>query len=545
MIPGPGEPGNDTWPGDTWQNGGGPTWTTGAFDPELNLVYWNIGNAGPWNCHVRKGDNKWTAGTVALDADTGEIKWGFQYTPWDCWDYDAVSTPVLADVTIDGREVKTLLHHDKNGFFYVLDRTNGKFIYGEPIVPGINWAKGLDPETGRPIVNAEFIAQSGGPEIGPIIPSPEGAIDWQPLAYDPTSQHVFFMSNNWAMNYKFWEEDKIEKPTQGEWYLGADYQQHLRPDVPNGAFVAWDVANRKPLWRLESDQPFWAGALVTQSGLVFTGDNHGYALALDAKSGKILWHFPTGSPISGSPVSYELDGTQYVLFPSGMGGDLTFYYTEPKVGNLIAFALERPAPPSELAGPANVRVLTGSLPQIGEPGHAGRSRHGGLRLSARGSEGAGEEGSRRWPRARWSDVLTGHTSDRSLPGSSLCSILTAWWAYGHAGRGAGRRADQSLPRRPGGDRGGRAPLSPPLHRLPLEPLARARAVPHRARRREVPRDRDQWAPRQPGQHAAVRLCAVPGRGLADPRLRHGPRRALASGGVADRAQAPLRDRLAG
>jgi alcohol dehydrogenase (cytochrome c) len=369
VIPGPGEPGNDTWPGDTWQNGGGSTWTTGAFDPELNLVYWNVGNAGPWNCQVRKGDNKWTAGTVALDPDTGEIKWGFQYTPWDCWDYDSVSTPVLADVTIDGREVKTLLHHDKNGFFYVLDRTDGKFIYGEPIVPGLNWAKGLDPETGRPLVNEAFIAQSGGPEVGPIIPSLEGAIDWQPLAFDPTSQHVFFMSNNWAMNYKFWEEDKFEKPTQGEWYLGADYQQHLRPDMPNGAFVAWDVANRKPLWRVESDQPFWAGALVTQGGLVFTGDNHGYALALDAKSGKILWHFPTGSPISGSPVSYELDGTQYVLFPSGMGGDLTFYYTEPKVGNLIAFALERPAPPSELAAPANVRVLTGSLPQIGEPGH--------------------------------------------------------------------------------------------------------------------------------------------------------------------------------
>jgi alcohol dehydrogenase (cytochrome c) len=369
VIPGPGEPGNETWPGDTWQNGGGSTWTTGAFDPELNLVYWNVGNAGPWNCQVRKGDNKWTAGTVALDADSGEIKWGFQYTPWDCWDYDSVSTPVLADVTMDGSEVKTLLHHDKNGFFYVLDRTTGKFIYGEPIVPGLNWAKGLDPETGRPIVNEHMIAQSGGPEVAPIIPSLEGAIDWQPLAYDPNNQHIFFMSNNWAMGYRFWEEDKIEKPKQGEWFLGADYQEYLRPDVPNGAFVAWDVPNRKELWRVESDQPFWAGALVTESGIVFTGDNHGYALALDAKSGKILWHFPTGSPISGSPVSYEIDGTQYVLFPSGMGGDLTFYYTEPKAGNLIAFALERPSPPSELAGPANVQVLPGSLPEIGEPGH--------------------------------------------------------------------------------------------------------------------------------------------------------------------------------
>jgi alcohol dehydrogenase (cytochrome c) len=368
-IPGEGEPGNDSWPGETWKNGGGPTWTTGAYDPELNLVYWNTGNAAPWNCQVRKGDNKWTAATIAMNADSGEIEWGFQYTPWDCWDYDAVSTPVLADLEIEGQERKVLMHHDKNGFFYVLDRTNGEFIYGDPIVPGINWARGLDPETGRPDVNPEMIAQSGGPEIAPIIPSLEGAIDWQPLAYDPEAKHIFFMSNNWAMGYKFWEEGTFDPPTQGEWYLGADYQEYMRPDMPNGAFVAFDVANGKELWRLENDQPFWAGAVVTESGLVFTGDNHGYALAIDAASGEILWHFPTGSPIAGSPITYELDGTQYVLFPSGMGGDLTFYYTEPKAGNLIAFALERPAPPQQLAGPANLQVLPGSLPEIGEPGH--------------------------------------------------------------------------------------------------------------------------------------------------------------------------------
>ena len=124
---------------------------------------------------MRKGDNKWTASTVAIDADTGKIAWGFQYTPWDCWDYDAVSTPLLADVALGDRgPVKALFHHDKNGFFYALDRTNGKFLYGEPIVPGINWAFGLDPETGRPNVNPDMIAVSGGPEVGPVIPSLEG-----------------------------------------------------------------------------------------------------------------------------------------------------------------------------------------------------------------------------------------------------------------------------------------------------------------------------------------------------------------------------------
>jgi alcohol dehydrogenase (cytochrome c) len=367
-IPGPGEPGNDTWPGDTWKNGGAPTWTTGVYDPALNLVYWNTGNAAPWNCHVRKGDNQWSAATIAIDADTGKIVWGFQYTPWDCWDYDAVSTPVLADVALGGsEEVKALFHHDKNGFFYALDRTNGKFVYGEPIVPGINWAFGLD-ETGRPKVNPDMIAVSGGPEVGPIIPSLEGAIDWQPLAYDPDHRTLYFMSNQWAMGYKFWAEDKFEPPTQGEWFLGADYQQYLTSENP-GNFVAFDVVERKVKWRAVSPAPFWAGAVATSSGLVFTGDMRGYFMAFDAQSGELVWHFQTGSGIIGSPITYELDGIQYVAVPSGgIGGDMTFYYAEPKAGNLWVFALDGGG--SRRVSPStNLTTLEGALPRVGEPGH--------------------------------------------------------------------------------------------------------------------------------------------------------------------------------
>ena len=369
-IPAPGEPGNETWPGDTWKHGGGPTWTTGVFDPELNLVYWNTGNAAPWNCQVRKGDNQWTAATIAMDADDGAIRWGFQYTPWDCWDYDAVSTPVLADVTLDGHgPVKALFHHDKNGFFYALDRVDGRFLYGEPIVPGINWAFGLDPETGRPQVNPDMLAESGGPEVGPIVPSLEGAIDWQPLAYNPDLETLYFMSNQWAMGYRFWAEDAFEPPTRGEWYLGADYQQYLTSDNP-GNFVAFEVATRKVRWRVTSPAPFWAGAVATSSGLVFTGDMRGYFMALDARSGETLWRFRTGSGIIGSPITYELDGVQYVAVPSGgIGGDMTFYYTEPKAGNLWVFALDGgpdDAPPSAGTG---LVTLPGSLPQVGEPGH--------------------------------------------------------------------------------------------------------------------------------------------------------------------------------
>ena len=367
-IPGPGEPGNETWPGDTWKNGGGPTWTTGAYDPDLDLVYWNTGNAAPWNCHVRKGDNQWTAATIAIDAGSGDIRWGFQYTPWDCWDYDAVSTPVLADLTLGEHGfVKALFHHDKNGFFYALDRTDGRFLYGEPIVPGINWAFGLDPQTGRPQVNPEMIAQSGGPEVGPIIPSLEGAIDWQPLAFNPELGALYFMSNQWAMGYRFWAEDQFAPPTRGEWYLGGDYQQYLTSDNP-GNFVGFDVVERKVLWRVVSPAPFWAGAVATSSGLVFTGDMRGYFMAIDAGSGEVLWQFQTGSGIIGSPITYELDGTQYVAVPSGgIGGDMTFYYTEPKAGNLWVFALDGAA--ARVQEGTNLTALPGGLPRVGEPGH--------------------------------------------------------------------------------------------------------------------------------------------------------------------------------
>jgi alcohol dehydrogenase (cytochrome c) len=368
-IPGPGEPGNETWPADTWKNGGGPTWTTGVYDPGLNLVYWNTGNAAPWNCQVRKGDNQWTAATIAIDADSGKIVWGFQYTPWDCWDYDAVSTPVLADVDLRGEgPVKALFHHDKNGFFYALDRTNGEFVYGEPIVPDINWAFGLDPVTGRPNVNPDMVAVSGGPEVGPIIPSLEGSIDWQPLAYDPDAHTLYFMSNQWAMGLRFWAEGKFEPPAMGEWYLAADYQQYMLSDNP-GNFVAFDVIERKVKWRSVSPAPFWAGAVATSSGLVFTGDMRGYFMAFDAKKGEVLWRFQTGSGIIGSPITYELDGTQYVVVPSGgIGGDMSFYYKEPKAGNLFAFALDGGGFRPE-STETNLTLLKGGLPKVGQPGH--------------------------------------------------------------------------------------------------------------------------------------------------------------------------------
>ena len=489
-IPGPGEPGNETWPGDTWRNGGAPTWTTGAYDPGLNLVYWNTGNAAPWNCHVRRGDNQWSAATVALDADSGDIRWGYQYTPWDCWDYDAVSTPVLADVTLPGHgPVKALFHHDKNGFFYALDRTDGRFLYGDPIVPGINWAFGLDPETGRPQVNPDMVAQSGGPEVGPIIPSLEGAIDWQPLAYNPELGALYFMSNQWAMGYRFWAEDQFEPPTNGEAYFGADYQQYLTSDNP-GNFVGFDVVERKVLWRVVSPAPFWAGAVATSSGLVFTGDMRGYFMAIDARSGDVLWRFQTGSGIIGSPITYELDGTQYVAVPSGgIGGDMIFYYTEPKAGNLWVFALD--GGPGNVQPGTNLTPLPGGLPRVGEPGHTlGGPRPAGVRLRAH-----------RGRRAERRAV--------SAPG----------------GRAGPRRRRQPRAGRRGRDRRRRAHLPCALRRLsPDRRRGEPEPVQDRSAGRPVPRRGRAGA--RGHEHARLRGAAVAGRNLAGARLPDVPRRAL-------------------
>jgi len=221
--------------------------------------------------------------------------------------------------------------------------------------------------TGRPRVNPDMVAQTGGPEVGPVIPSLEGSIDWQPLAYNPELKTLYFMSNQWAMGMKFWAEDKLQKPAPGEWFLGADYQQYMTSEKP-GNFVAFDVVERKVKWRTVSPTPFWAGAVATSSGLVFTGDMRGYFMALDARTGALLWRFQTGSGIIGSPVTYELDGKQYVAVPSGgIGGDMIFYFKEPKAGNLWVFALDGNGP---VVAPSdnNLVARVGAVPKVGQPG---------------------------------------------------------------------------------------------------------------------------------------------------------------------------------
>ena len=339
-IPGPGEPGNETWPGDTWMRGGGTTWVTGMYDPELDLLYWGAGNPAPWNADVRLGDNLWSNSLIAFDPDSGDIQWGFQFTPNDPFDYDGNAPgPILIDVTIDGEAIKAMVQSNRNGFLYVLNRENGEFIYAVPTIDGINWTTGIDPVTGRASIDMTMYPMSGGPKIEPIIPNLEGGTNWFPAAYNPDLGYIFFNTNDWAMMLKaIPEEDIVYVP--GEYYGLHDFQAY-RLGENFGYTKAFDVANKKFVWEVPSTEMLFAGLLATKGGLVFTGDERGFFMAIDAKSGEVLWRFQTGSGINASPISYELDGKQYVAILSGMGGDPLYYYLEePKGGMLWVFAID-------------------------------------------------------------------------------------------------------------------------------------------------------------------------------------------------------------
>ena len=361
-VPGPGEPGNETWPGETWTTGGGATWQSGAFDPQLNLLYWGTGNPGPWNSDLRKGDNKWTASLLALDPDSGAIKWGYQYTPNDGWDYDGNNAPVLADIRVGGRKVKAALQSNRNGFFYVLDRTNGKFLFAVPTVDDINWTSGLDPKTGRPAVNEAMRPLADGKTVRPIVPGLEGGTNWFPMSYNPEMGVAFVPTNQWAMALTGYKPEDINYEP-GKVYMGMDYKMHRQGDKI-GRLRAFDVAKRKWLWEIASPLPLFAGVLTTRSGLVFTGDQLGFFFAADAQTGKVLWRFQTGSGINASPITYDLDGKQYVAILSGLGGDPSFYFKGPKGGTLYVFALTNLPADKAGAGTWKVEDIDGALTPV-------------------------------------------------------------------------------------------------------------------------------------------------------------------------------------
>ena len=314
-IPGPGEPGHDTWAGDSWQRGGASVWATGAYDPDLNLVYYGIGNPGPdYHSESRKGDNLYSDSLVALDPDSGTLRWHYQFTPHDLHDWDATEVPVLADLTIAGQPRKVVMLANRNGFFYTLDRTNGKLIVGKPYVV-TTWAKEIGAD-GRPVILPGYVPDEKGSLTCPDV---TGATNFWPPSYDP-SQHLFFVNaREVCATYYAWKQEYVP----GERYTGGAGQRATGPDMRAfGALRAIDPATGERRWEFQYISPSTAGVLTTASGLVFSGDAEGNFLAFDSHAGKLLWRFQMGSALHGtSPITYMLDGRQQLLVPAG--GTLT------------------------------------------------------------------------------------------------------------------------------------------------------------------------------------------------------------------------------
>jgi alcohol dehydrogenase (cytochrome c) len=322
-IPGPGERGHDTWPkDDSWQHGGASVWVTGSFDPELNLTYWGIGNPGPdWNPSQRKGANLYSDSAVALDADTGKLKWHFQFTPNDPYDYDSVQVPVLADANWDGKMRKLLLWANRNGFFYALDRTNGEYLSGHPFVK-VTWASGLD-DSGKPMLTPQ-------PPGTPVYPGVQGGTNWYSPSYSPRTG-LFYVSA--------WEDyASVFVPQENEYRAGQRYMGGRPispiPGAPNpslrgapinnwtdatghGAVLALDPRTGQKKWRFAMTDVTDSGILTTASDLLFTGGREGYFHALDARTGALLWKASVGGQVSAAPITFEVDGKQHVAIAAG------------------------------------------------------------------------------------------------------------------------------------------------------------------------------------------------------------------------------------
>jgi len=313
-----------TWQGDQWKIGGGDTWGWLSFDPKLNLVYYGSGNPSTWNPAQRPGDNKWSMTIWARDADTGAAKWVYQMTPHDEWDYDGINEMILADLTINGKQVPTLVHFDRNGFGYTLNRETGELLVAEKFDPVVNWATKVDmdkesPTYGRPQVVAKYSTQHGGEDNNStgICPAALGSKDEQPAAFSPDTKLFYVPTNHVCMDY---EPFRVSY-TAGQPYVGATLSMYPPPGQKNmGNFIAWDATTGKIVWSDPEQFSVWSGALTTKGGVVFYGTLEGYLKAVDAKSGKELYKFKTPSGIIGDVMSYEHGGKQYVAVLSGVGG---------------------------------------------------------------------------------------------------------------------------------------------------------------------------------------------------------------------------------
>jgi len=351
-IPGAGEPGNETWKGDSWKTGAASTWLPGSYDAKLNLVYWSTSNGGPWGGQTRGNDssnigqftNLWSSSQIAFDGDTGKIVWGYQYTPSDVWDYDGVNEAVLTDLTIGGQKTPALLHADRNGFFYVLNRQTGKLISAEPVVP-VNWASKVDLNTGMPVEDP-----AKRPRLGVwarnVCPNLIGGKNWEPMSFNPQTGLVYIPLFNMCMDIA----SKDEEYTPGKFFLASEFNLDMvgSEGANLSELVAWDPVAKKKAWGIKEDLPFLSGTMTTAGNLVFFGNQHGMLKAVDAKSGEILWQFDVGTGILQSPITYSIGGKQYLAVVAGRTkGPPSFFGkigqkvidASPEGGILVVFAL--------------------------------------------------------------------------------------------------------------------------------------------------------------------------------------------------------------
>jgi lanthanide-dependent methanol dehydrogenase len=307
-----------TWQGDQWKLGGGTTWGWYSYDPALNLIYYGSGNPSTWNPVQRPGDNKWSMTIFARDPDTGMAKWVYQMTPHDEWDYVGVNEMILADIPVKGQETKALVHFDRNGFGYTLNRENGQLLVAEKFDPKVNWATHVDLKTGRPEVVKDFSTQAGGEDHNSknICPAALGTKDQQPAAFSPKTKVFYVPTNHVCMDY---EPFKVSY-TAGQPYVGATLSMYPPQGEQNlGNFIAWDAGTGKILWSIAEPFSVWSGALATAGDVVFYGTLEGYLKAVDPQ-GKELYKFKTPSGIIGNVMTYMSGGKQYVAVLSGVGG---------------------------------------------------------------------------------------------------------------------------------------------------------------------------------------------------------------------------------
>jgi alcohol dehydrogenase (cytochrome c) len=315
-IPASGEKGSDSWQGDIWQRGGGPTWLTGTYDPDANLLYWGTGNPNPdWDGQVRPGDNLYTDSLVALDPDTGALRWHFQFTPHDTHDWDSNEVPVLANLTLGGRERKVVMMANRNGFFYVLDRLSGEFLLGKPFV-NTTWAREIGPD-GKP----KILPDQDPTETGTVTcPDWYGGTNFMSPSYDPTRRLFFVTARETCA--RFMRRPPPENPRLGDRTMGGTVALVPEPKRA-GALRAIDPTTGERKWEIVYADAGWAGVLATAGGVVFSGDHEGNFFAADAETGQKLFQYQTGAAIFAPPTSYAVDGRQYVVIPSG--ADLTAF----------------------------------------------------------------------------------------------------------------------------------------------------------------------------------------------------------------------------